>query len=244
MKQFIKSNVVIIVLFMIIGVILGGIVVYAATADSRDVYYDKSTSAAYGATKDDVQGAITELYQKADECINKPGGDCEEEIVLLLASGHLIANKVLGKNFKPSDTKTVETDFLPLYEKDSNGKAKILSSLEFKLGSTVKSCEDCDYSSTGYRIDFYDKNKNLIVEGSKANFKDVEKPRPWGSSGDSYTQTVTVNLVLSERMTDYNNYYTAADLGATRYIKVRLSCGIRGNREATATVSTHYVVAP
>ena len=70
MKKFIKKNLKIIIAFAA-GSLITTIVVYAATANSSDVWYDKSTSSAYGATKNDVQGAITELYQKAYECNNK-----------------------------------------------------------------------------------------------------------------------------------------------------------------------------
>ena len=80
MKKVIKlitNNLKIIVVSIIVALVTG-IAVYAATANSSDVWYDKSTSSAYGATKNDVQGAITELYQKAYECNNKtcPTTDC------------------------------------------------------------------------------------------------------------------------------------------------------------------------
>ena len=67
-KNFIKSNIKVVLAF-IIGIVISGTSVYAATIifNSNQVGYDNTTS---GLSSTDVQGALDELYIKANTWIN------------------------------------------------------------------------------------------------------------------------------------------------------------------------------
>ena len=70
LKSFIKSNIKTVVAF-ILGLIISGTSVYAATIlyNANQVGYDNTSS---GLTSTDVQGALDELYTKAEKCPNAP----------------------------------------------------------------------------------------------------------------------------------------------------------------------------
>lgn len=70
-KKFLLNNTKMVIAF-VLGVVISGTTVYAATYlyNSNQVGFDKSKVSQYGATKDDVQGAIDELYSiaKSERC--------------------------------------------------------------------------------------------------------------------------------------------------------------------------------
>ena len=70
-KEFLLNNTKVVIAF-VLGVVISGTTVYAATYlySSNQVSFDKSKVSQYGATKDDVQGAIDELYSiaKSEKC--------------------------------------------------------------------------------------------------------------------------------------------------------------------------------
>lgn len=70
-KEFLLNNTKVVIAF-VLGIVISGTTVYAATYlySSNQVSFDKSKVSQYGATKDDVQGAIDELYSiaKSEKC--------------------------------------------------------------------------------------------------------------------------------------------------------------------------------
>lgn len=70
-KEFLLNNTKVVIAF-VLGIVISGTTVYAATYlySSNQVSFDKSKVSQYGATKDDVQGAIDELYSiaKFEKC--------------------------------------------------------------------------------------------------------------------------------------------------------------------------------
>lgn len=70
-KEFLLNNTKLVIAF-VLGVVISGTTVYAATClySSNQVSFDKSKVSQYGATKDDVPGAIDELYSiaKSEKC--------------------------------------------------------------------------------------------------------------------------------------------------------------------------------
>ena len=64
--KFIKSNIKTVVAF-ILGIVVAGGTVYAATLAASSVSFNKTNVTQYGATKDNVQDAISELYGKAND---------------------------------------------------------------------------------------------------------------------------------------------------------------------------------
>ena len=68
LRKLLKTNIKIVLAFIIGGIVFGTIGVYAATTLlSQSVYYNNSTS---GATSTNVQGAIDELYTRSNTWIN------------------------------------------------------------------------------------------------------------------------------------------------------------------------------
>lgn len=68
LRKLLKTNIKIVLAFIIGGIVFGTIGVYAATTLlSQSVYYNNSAS---GATSTNVQGAIDELYTRANTWIN------------------------------------------------------------------------------------------------------------------------------------------------------------------------------
>lgn len=70
-KEFLLNNTKVVIAF-VLGIVISGTTVYAATYlySSNQVSFDKSKVSQYGATKDDVQGAIDELSSiaKSEKC--------------------------------------------------------------------------------------------------------------------------------------------------------------------------------
>ena len=180
--RFIKSNLKIVTSF-IIGIIISGGTIYAATTiASSSVSYSTTNSLANGATKTDVQGALDELYTKANTWIN-PKDDYD-----ITPNKNIIINSSEIKLIRNGNLHVIKANN---YNEEKDHIQQIFSdiSCDFRTGGIICNATDfyCTVTEAG---DVYCKDNS---DGSDCKL----------SSDGSHVCKKTISANLTAKMNKY-----------------------------------------
>ena len=144
LRKLLKTNIKTVLAFIIGGIVFGTIGVYAATTLlSQSVYYNNSTS---GASSTNVQGALDELYTRANTWIDPSYIDFgtlatnTAKTVLASKNGVCIKRNNKVSCFKANNW-AVEKDHIQ----------QVFSDISCDVGSSGVICTASDFFCVGYR---------------------------------------------------------------------------------------------